>query len=96
LLKRKTGKDKSWSKVIDSMKQNGIREIAWKTKWSLPINGPALHIPILKIIAKREWRNSPVVDCLDDCLKSDKQITALYWHLLDHSRNEATWSPPLQ
>jgi hypothetical protein len=62
----------------------------------LPINGPALHIPILKIIAKREWRNSPVVDCLDDCLKSDKQITALYWHLLDHSRNEATWSPPLQ
>ncbi len=96
LLKRKTGKDKSWSKVIDSMKQNGIREIAWKTKWSLPINGPALHIPILKIIAKREWRNSPVVDCLDECLKSDKQITALYWHLLDHSRNEATWSPPLQ
>ena len=96
LLKRKTGKDKSWSKVIGSMKQNGIREIAWKTKWSLPINGPALHIPILKRIAKREWRNSPVVDCLDDCLKSDKQITALYWHLLDHSRNEATWSPPLQ
>jgi hypothetical protein len=95
LVKRKTGKANSWSKVEQSMKENKIVEISWKTKWSLPINGPALHIPILKTIAKRAWKKSEAVSSLDKGLKSDEQITALYWHLLDHSRKQTTWSPPL-
>lgn len=95
LVKRKAGKENSWSKVEQSMKDNEIVEISWKTKWSLPINGPALHIPILKTIANSSWKSSPMVDSLDNSLKINGQITALYWHLLDHSRKQSTWSPPL-
>lgn len=95
LLKTKAGQQKSWLKVEQSMKQNGIVEIAWKTKWSLPINGPALHIPLLRGIASRAWKKSPAVDSLDNHLQSDSKITALYWHLIDHSRNKSTWTPPL-
>ena len=95
LVKRKAGKTKSWTQVLQSMNDNNIIEIDWKTKWTLPINGPALHLPMLKIIVNSSWKSSPEIDSLDNCLKHNRQVTALYWHLLDHARKDTTWNPPL-
>jgi len=27
---------------------------------------------------------------------SKKEVTTLYWHLLDHARKEGIWSPPFR
>ena len=99
LVKRKAGKGNSWQGVEEALHQNGILSRPWKTHFSLPINGPALSLFPLSIIAKRGWKNLPtpfVADTFEQNLTSqDVKITTLYWHLLDHARKNQKWKPPL-
>ena len=100
LVKRKAGKGNSWQNVATALNQNGIVSRPWKTHWGLPINGPALSLFPLSLIAKRGWRNLPMPlteATLDSALISpEASVTTLYWHLLDHARNNGKWMPPLK
>ena len=92
--------DKEQAELIEeALHQNGILSRPWKTHFSLPINGPALSLFPLSIIAKRGWKNLPtpfVADTFEQNLTSqDVKITTLYWHLLDHARKNQKWKPPL-
>lgn len=100
LVQRKAGKGNSWSDVETALAQSGIVSRPWKTYYSLPINGPALSLFPLSLIAKRGWKKSPqpfTVDELQKQLTSSKTVvTTLYWHLLDHARKNQKWVPPLR
>lgn len=99
LVKRKSGKGNSWQGVEEALRQNGILSRPWKTHLTLPINGPALSIFPLSIVAKRGWKNLPrplETDTFEQNLTSqNSKITTLYWHLLDHARKNQKWIPPL-
>lgn len=98
LVRRKAGKGNSWQDVSQALKKNNVLSRPWKTHWSLPINGPALFLFPLSIIAKRAWKKAPPpfnVHSLEKNLMSpDSNPTTLYWHLLDHARKK--WKPPLR
>jgi hypothetical protein len=100
LVKRKAGKGNSWRDVAMALDQSGIVSRPWKTHWGLPMNGPALSLFPLSLIAKRVWSNLPppfTEATLDSALTSpDSNVTTVYWHLLDHARNNAKWMPPLK
>ena len=100
LVRRKAGKGNSWNEVADSLQSHGIVSRPWKTKLSLPVNGPALFLFPLSLLARRAWRQAPM-PCdageVDELLLNVQQdLTTLYWHLLDHARNRGKWMPPLR
>ena len=99
LVRKKAGKGNSWHDVTRAMQQAQVLERPWATRFSLPVNGPALTIFPLSIVAKGAWKRTPpvlfaneVVQAVED---SDRPLNTLYWHVLDHGRNNGTWSPPL-
>jgi hypothetical protein len=51
------------------------------------------------VIARGVWKKAPSVltgSELDAAVPDSTQpLVTLYWHVLDHSRNKATWTPPL-
>ena len=99
LVRKKAGKGNSWADVNDAMARNGVLERPWATRFSLPVNGPALTMFPLSVIAKGAWKRSPSVLTtgeLDVAVPDSTQpLVTLYWHVLDHARNEAAWTPPL-
>jgi hypothetical protein len=99
LVRKKAGKGNSWADVNDAMAQQGVLERPWATRFSLPVNGPALAMFPLSVIARGVWKKAPSIltsDELDAAVEDSTQpLVTLYWHVLDHSRNKATWTPPL-
>ena len=99
LVRKKAGKGNSWTDVNDAMLRNGVLERPWATRFSLPVNGPALTMFPLSVIAKGAWKKAPSVLTsveLDAAVPDSIQpLVTLYWHVLDHARNKATWTPPL-
>jgi hypothetical protein len=81
------------------MAQQGVLERPWATRFSLPVNGPALTKFPLSVIARGVWKKAPSIltgSELDAAVPDSTQpLVTLYWHVLDHSRNKATWTPPL-
>lgn len=100
LVKRKAGKGNSWQDVAIALNQNGIVSRPWKTHLGLPMNGPALSLFPLSLIAKSGWKKLPLPfteATLEPALSSqDSNITTVYWHLLDHARSNGNWLPPLE
>ena len=100
LVKRKAGKGNSWPDVALALRQNGIVSRPWKTHYSLPVNGPALFLFPLSLIAKRAWKKLPAPfteAILEPKLTSqDSKVTTVYWHLLDHARKNGKWIPPFK
>ena len=99
LVKKKAGKGNSWSDVNAAMASSKVVERAWLTRCSLPVNGPALTLFPLSILAKGAWKRTPpvlmaneVVNAVED---QEVSLVTLYWHVLDHSRNNGRWQPPL-
>ncbi len=82
----------NWSAVQNSIVQCGIVERPWLTTRFGPACGPALHLFPFSLFAKGAWkRNSATIS--DD--PEHENVTALYWHLLDHARASGRWEPPL-
>lgn len=98
LVQRKAGKGNSWHDISQALMENNVLSRPWKTRWSLPINGPALSLFPLSLLAKRGWKNAPKpfeIQSFEHGLMSpDSNVTTLYWHLLDHARKN--WKPPLR
>ena len=89
-VNRKMGGD--WSKVKQSMEQNGIIERPWFTTMIGPACGPALSLFPFSLFAKPAWkRNSKIITSNPE----NKPSVALYWHLLDHGRKFGGWVPPI-
>lgn len=99
LTKGKSGKGNTWQQVRSACKEVGLIEREWLTKWNLPVNGPALSKFPLSIIAKNAWKNLPPVVPLENLIQTiedeNQTITTVYWHILDHSRNQGKWQPPI-
>jgi len=81
------------------MSKAGVVERAWATRLTLPVNGPALSLFPLWLIAKGAWKKTPAllsVSTLDEAVEDpDVDLATLYWHVLDHGRNNGSWAPPL-
>jgi len=88
-----------WSSVHKAMNKVNIIERPWVTTCypALPACGPALHIPILKYFATAKWKKVTNGDVAneEDILNPKIKIKTLYWHLLDHSKNNGNWIPPI-
>lgn len=99
LVQRKAGKGNSWNDVDDAVVESGMVERAWTTRWGLPVNGPALSLFPLSFLAKSAWKKSALPLSINrlgtDLLDSQVEVTTLYWHVLDHARNNGSWNPPL-
>ncbi|MGB2071557.1 MAG: polysaccharide deacetylase family protein [Poseidonia sp.] len=96
LVKSKAG-GSTWNGVVDAMDEAGVVERSWLTRWTLPVNGPALFKFPLSLNAKPAWRRAPPLLGADDLsvVEDPKQaITTLYCHVLDFARNAGTWRPP--
>ena len=88
-----------WNSVHEAMREVNIIERPWLTIGypALPACGPALHIPILKYFAKTKWKkitNGKIAN-EEEILNSKISINTVYWHLLDHSKNNGNWMPPI-
>jgi RimJ/RimL family protein N-acetyltransferase len=98
LTRKKAGRQKDWGAVKIMLFRKGIVERQWKIWAGIPITGPALRIPILRIIAARRWRKiTQNTSCAPERVILDQNyvINSLYWHLLDHARDGGKWVPPL-
>ena len=99
LTKSKTGKGNSWAKVRQSVIGANLVEREWATKWRLPINGPALSIFPLSLLAKQAWKKLPSVlktkELTSSVEDSDVSIKTVYWHILDHGKSMGNWQPPI-
>lgn len=99
LVQKKAGKGNSWSDVTRAMSKAGVVERAWVTRLTLPVNGPALSLFPLWLIAKGAWKKTPAllsISTLDEAVEDpDVDLATLYWHVLDHGRNNGSWAPPL-
>ena len=99
LVNKKYGKGESWKTVKSTVQASKITERPWKTRWTLPTCGPAQHIPGLRWNAKRAWKrlSEPLtvddIECVND---SEIELDTVYWHILDHARNDGTWVPPIK
>lgn len=99
LTKGKSGRGNTWQQVRTACKEAGLIEREWLTKWKLPVNGPALSKFPLSIIAKNAWKNLPPLISSEHLIQTvedeNQVITTVYWHILDHSRNQGKWQPPI-
>ena len=100
VVAKKAGKGNSWSDVMRAMRAHNVIERPWATRLGLPANGPALTMFPLSLLAKGLWKNAPTilsVDEVDEVIPNRAQpIVTLYWHVLDHARNDGAWLPPLR
>jgi hypothetical protein len=50
------------------------------------------------LLARWNWRRAPTsigAEDIDRTVTDSKaKLTTLYWHLLDHARQQGTWTPP--
>ena len=86
-------------KVLESMESHGILERHWKTRFSLPTCGPAQHIMGLRWNARQAWKGLEKPLLVDDfhyIEDSESELTTIYWHILDHARNDGGWTPPIK
>ena len=99
LVRKKAGKGNNWKKVRESIVDSKIIEREWLNKWGLPVNGPALSLFPLSIIAKTAWRQIPPILSVTQALSAPENpsfnIDTIYWHILDHGRKNGNWSPPI-
>ena len=103
LLRSKAGGGRDWAAVHDAMRRAGIVEREWRTlrpliSPALPATGPALSLPILGPLARKAWRRSTKanrVASTEQVEDGEVTMSTLYWHLLDHGRDDGRWSPPL-
>lgn len=88
-----------WNSIHKAMNDVGIVERPWLTTFypALPACGPALHIPILKNLASATWKKYSKGHFASEkeILNPNIKITTVYWHLLDHSKKNGCWVPPL-
>jgi hypothetical protein len=97
LVARKAG-GASWTDVCAAMSRAGVVERPWFTRWSLPVNGPALVRPPLSILARRAWKKAPKPMSTNGMHGVDDpqvEVTTVYCHVLDFARKNGTWVPPL-
>jgi hypothetical protein len=88
----------SWSEVQTAMARNGVIERPWLTRWSLPVNGPALFRFPLSLLARRAWKRTSRLLLANEVNRVEDagaEVTTLYCHVLDFARNEGQWAPPL-
>lgn len=79
-----------WNKVTVAMNESGIEERPWLTKWGLPVCGPALFRFPLSLIANRAWKQ------IDGEVGGPEMKQTIYWHILDHARENGKWFPPIR
>ena len=99
LVSKKYGKNETWKTVQSTVKQSRLIERPWKTRFSLPTCGPAQHIAGLRWNAKRAWKHleKPLaVDEMSVVENPDIELDTIYWHVLDHARNNGTWIPDIK
>ncbi len=89
LVKKKAGPWKDWNAVENALFDSGLKSMPWLCKYSLPTCGPALSIPFLRWNAKRVWKR------LGPFVLPDEAESTIYWHILDHGRENGKWKPPL-
>ena len=88
-----------WSSVASAMKRAGVVERAWLTRWTLPVNGPALFRFPLSWLAARSWKRAqPLLQPSELALveATETDITTVYCHVLDFARHNGRWKPPLR
>lgn len=98
-LVRKKAAGHSWSSVASAMKSAGVIERPWLTRWTLPVNGPALFRFPLSVLSARAWKNVPPLlkpSELHAIEQSGVDVTTVYCHVLDFARNKGKWIPPLR
>ena len=98
LTRKKAGEKRDWQSVRSILFRKGIVERSWKTWGGIPITGPALRIPFLKLLSNYQWKKITKKSiCVQEniLLNQNYLVDSLYWHLLDYSRNNGTWVPPL-
>jgi peptidoglycan/xylan/chitin deacetylase (PgdA/CDA1 family) len=97
LVKHKAG-GVAWSAVTLAMKQSGLKERPWVTRWGLPVNGPALFRFPLSRIAGGAWRSLPRMLTADeaDTVSVADNLATVYCHVMDFARREGTWRPPFR
>ncbi len=97
LVRRKAGPEKNWDSVVDAITRAGLIEREWLTSSFGPACGPALHIPGLAGLARRQWLRYSTLPMADDSNieDSEAEVFTVYWHLLDHARKGGKWEPPL-
>lgn len=99
LTRTKSGRGNSWQQVREVCDQENLIQREWLTKWNMPINGPALSMFPLSILAKRAWKKLPEVIQAEQLTQiiEDKHapVTTVYWHILDHARQRGSWRPPI-
>ena len=98
LTRRKAGPNRDWMSVSRAVRSEGLVERQWLTAPSLPVTGPALRIPLLSILARYSWKRATKgMSCASEMtlMSPEQRVDSLYWHLLDHARRGASWSPPL-
>jgi hypothetical protein len=99
LVNKKYGNGESWKTVLSTAKQSSLVERPWKTRLSLPTCGPAQHITGLRWNARQAWRSlskplgASEVETIED---SSKEFDTIYWHILDHARQDGKWIPPIK
>jgi len=95
----KSGRGNTWQQVRNACNDVGVIEREWLTKWKLPVNGPALTKFPLSVIARYAWKSLPRVITPDNLLSviedKNQPVSTVYWHILDHSRNQGKWQPPI-
>lgn len=89
LVRKKAGPWKDWAAVEKALKDSGLVSKPWLCRYSLPTCGPALSIPFLSWNAKKAWSK------LGPFVYPDEAEHTVYWHILDHARDDGRWKPPL-
>ena len=99
LVQKKYGKGESWKTVSSAIQHTKLIERPWKTRFSLPTCGPAQHIPGLRWNARSAWKKlAEPLNVSDQGMveNPDNDLDTVYWHILDHARNDGTWVPPIK
>jgi hypothetical protein len=95
---RKVGLKSGFENVRNTAWKKGLVERYWHSRFGIPVTGPALRIPLLKSLAKQQWKKvTKHAQCVNEnaLLTPSYMVDSLYWHLLDHSISGGRWSPPL-
>jgi len=99
LVNKKYGKGNSWKTIQSAVETTSLIERSWKTRWTLPTCGPAQHITGLRWNAKSAWKrlSKPLsIDEMNHVEDSTVELDTIYWHILDHAKNNGTWTPPIK
>ncbi len=99
LVNKKYGKGNSWKTTQRAVQATTLVERPWKIRCTLPTCGPAQHIRGLRWNAKAAWKrlSKPLsVNEISHIEDATIELDTIYWHILDHARNNGTWTPPIK